>query len=185
MLCWAIFSYGFESGIAFYLSWFVFGRLTTLQPTLSSFLHNFTCCMFFMLFSNITFHFLWTEIESSKKQAEMDRKAIDDLVRERDILNKNLLKVERQPHFLFICWFGHLLFRWFLFSILLLVFHFFLHSCICIYSFCLCHSEHACHRTYNKGINETKVICYGWSDPLSDILHSMVAQLTCMIMVWY
>ncbi|XP_071828537.1 cilia- and flagella-associated protein 58-like [Apostichopus japonicus] len=32
------------------------------------------------------------EIESSKKQAEMDRKAIDDLVRERDILNKNLLK---------------------------------------------------------------------------------------------
>ncbi|XP_077992251.1 cilia- and flagella-associated protein 58-like [Glandiceps talaboti] len=32
------------------------------------------------------------EIEASKKQAEMDRKAIDDLVRERDILNKNMLK---------------------------------------------------------------------------------------------
>lgn len=36
---------------------------------------------------------MFLEIESSKKQAEMDRKAIDDLVRERDILNKNLLKV--------------------------------------------------------------------------------------------
>ncbi|XP_041476507.1 cilia- and flagella-associated protein 58-like [Lytechinus variegatus] len=32
------------------------------------------------------------EIDSNKKQTEMDRKAIDDLVRERDILNKNLLK---------------------------------------------------------------------------------------------
>ncbi|XP_071949020.1 cilia- and flagella-associated protein 58-like [Antedon mediterranea] len=32
------------------------------------------------------------EIDSSKKQSEMDRKAIDDLIRERDILNKNLLK---------------------------------------------------------------------------------------------
>ena len=36
---------------------------------------------------------LFVEIETNKKQAEMDRKAIDDLVRERDILNKNLLKV--------------------------------------------------------------------------------------------
>lgn len=33
-----------------------------------------------------------TELEASKKQSEQDRKAIDDLVRERDILNKNLLK---------------------------------------------------------------------------------------------
>ncbi|KXJ18417.1 cilia- and flagella-associated protein 58 [Exaiptasia diaphana] len=32
------------------------------------------------------------ELEASKKQSEQDRKAIDDLVRERDILNKNLLK---------------------------------------------------------------------------------------------
>ncbi|XP_002733915.1 cilia- and flagella-associated protein 58-like [Saccoglossus kowalevskii] len=32
------------------------------------------------------------EIEAGKKQQEMDRKAIDDLVRERDILNKNMLK---------------------------------------------------------------------------------------------
>lgn len=32
------------------------------------------------------------ELELSKKQAETDRKAIDDLVRERDILNKNMLK---------------------------------------------------------------------------------------------
>lgn len=31
-------------------------------------------------------------MEASKKQSEQDRKAIDDLVRERDILNKNLLK---------------------------------------------------------------------------------------------
>ena len=29
-----------------------------------------------------------SELESSKKQAEVDKKAIDDLVRERDILNK-------------------------------------------------------------------------------------------------
>lgn len=32
------------------------------------------------------------ELESARKQAEMDKKAIDDLVRERDILNKNMLK---------------------------------------------------------------------------------------------
>ncbi|XP_047127925.1 cilia- and flagella-associated protein 58 [Hydra vulgaris] len=32
------------------------------------------------------------ELETSKKQQEMDKKAIDDFVRERDILNKNLLK---------------------------------------------------------------------------------------------
>ena len=35
---------------------------------------------------------LLTELEASKKQAEQDRKAIDELVRERDILNKNMLK---------------------------------------------------------------------------------------------
>ena len=34
----------------------------------------------------------YTELESAKKQAELDKKAIDDLVRERDILNKNMLK---------------------------------------------------------------------------------------------
>ncbi|XP_068113940.1 cilia- and flagella-associated protein 58 [Hyperolius riggenbachi] len=32
------------------------------------------------------------EMESAKKQAEMDKKAVDELVRERDMLNKNLLK---------------------------------------------------------------------------------------------
>ncbi|CAB3985257.1 Hypothetical predicted protein [Paramuricea clavata] len=32
------------------------------------------------------------ELEASKKQTEADKKVIDDLVRERDILNKNLLK---------------------------------------------------------------------------------------------
>lgn len=32
------------------------------------------------------------ELEASKKQAEQDKKAIDELVRERDILNKNMLK---------------------------------------------------------------------------------------------
>lgn len=32
------------------------------------------------------------ELESSKKQNEIDKKAIDDLIRERDILNKNMLK---------------------------------------------------------------------------------------------
>ncbi|KAI8485663.1 hypothetical protein Bbelb_366820 [Branchiostoma belcheri] len=36
------------------------------------------------------------ELEASKKQAEADRKAIDDLVRERDILNKNMLKAAGQ-----------------------------------------------------------------------------------------
>ena len=45
-----------------------------------------------MLFSKclwkvIVFFYL-IELESSKKQAEADKKAIDDLVRERDILNK-------------------------------------------------------------------------------------------------
>mgnify|MGYP001791650294 CR=1 FL=1 len=34
----------------------------------------------------------FVELESAKKQNEADRKAIDDLVRERDILNKNMLK---------------------------------------------------------------------------------------------
>ncbi|XP_068807258.1 cilia- and flagella-associated protein 58 [Struthio camelus] len=32
------------------------------------------------------------ELEAAKKQAEVDKKAIDELVRERDILNKNLVK---------------------------------------------------------------------------------------------
>lgn len=32
--------------------------------------------------------FISLELEASKKQSEQDRKAIDDLVRERDILNK-------------------------------------------------------------------------------------------------
>ncbi|XP_077311214.1 cilia- and flagella-associated protein 58 [Lithobates pipiens] len=32
------------------------------------------------------------ELESAKKQTELDKKAVDDLVRERDMLNKNLLK---------------------------------------------------------------------------------------------
>ena len=32
--------------------------------------------------------FFLLELESSKKQTEQDKKAIDDLVRERDILNK-------------------------------------------------------------------------------------------------
>ncbi|XP_048407124.1 cilia- and flagella-associated protein 58 [Stegostoma tigrinum] len=32
------------------------------------------------------------ELESTKRQAELDKKAIDELVRERDILNKNMLK---------------------------------------------------------------------------------------------
>ncbi|KAM3835804.1 cilia- and flagella-associated protein 58 [Vipera latastei] len=32
------------------------------------------------------------ELEAAKKQSEVDKKAIDELVRERDILNKNLLK---------------------------------------------------------------------------------------------
>ncbi|XP_066549586.1 cilia- and flagella-associated protein 58 [Amia ocellicauda] len=32
------------------------------------------------------------EMESSKKQTEIDKKAIDELVRERDILNKNMIK---------------------------------------------------------------------------------------------
>lgn len=35
---------------------------------------------------------VFIELESARKQAEMDKKAIDDLVRERDILNKNMLK---------------------------------------------------------------------------------------------
>ena len=36
---------------------------------------------------NILFMLL-TELEGNKKQAEQDRKAIDELIRERDILNK-------------------------------------------------------------------------------------------------
>jgi len=32
------------------------------------------------------------ELEAAKKQTDIDKKAIDDLVRERDILNKNMLK---------------------------------------------------------------------------------------------
>ena len=44
-----------------------------------------------ILFSSLYFNVYTTffpELESSKKQAEADKKAIDDLVRERDILNK-------------------------------------------------------------------------------------------------
>ena len=32
------------------------------------------------------------ELETSRKQSEADRKSIDELIRERDILNKNLVK---------------------------------------------------------------------------------------------
>ncbi|MEE6486961.1 hypothetical protein FKM82_014744 [Ascaphus truei] len=42
--------------------------------------------------------FIASELESSKKQAELDKKAIDELVRERDILNKNLLKAAHGAH---------------------------------------------------------------------------------------
>uniref|UniRef100_A0A8D0GQ54 Cilia and flagella associated protein 58 n=1 Tax=Sphenodon punctatus TaxID=8508 RepID=A0A8D0GQ54_SPHPU len=35
------------------------------------------------------------ELENKKKQAEFDKKAVDELVRERDILNKNLLKASK------------------------------------------------------------------------------------------
>ena len=35
---------------------------------------------------------LFEELEQSKKQSEQDKKAIEELVRERDILNKNMLK---------------------------------------------------------------------------------------------
>ena len=38
----------------------------------------------------------YLELEAAKKQAETDKKAIDDLVRERDILNKVCY-----PHFNF------------------------------------------------------------------------------------
>lgn len=41
---------------------------------------------------SVSFYVYLTELESAKKQAELDKKAIDDLVRERDILNKNMLK---------------------------------------------------------------------------------------------
>jgi hypothetical protein len=34
------------------------------------------------------FYFSFIELEASKKQTEADKKIIDDLVRERDILNK-------------------------------------------------------------------------------------------------
>ena len=42
-----------------------------------------------------------SELEQSKKQSEQDKKAIDELVRERDILNKNMLKAawNTQKHF--------------------------------------------------------------------------------------
>ncbi|KAM6983740.1 cilia- and flagella-associated protein 58 [Tautogolabrus adspersus] len=35
------------------------------------------------------------DLESSKKQAEVDRKAIEELIRERDILNKNMIKASQ------------------------------------------------------------------------------------------
>ena len=35
----------------------------------------------------------FAELDVMKKQAEVDKKQTDELVRERDILNKNLLKV--------------------------------------------------------------------------------------------
>ena len=45
----------------------------------------------FIFLKNSIFYIL--ELEASKKQQEVDKKAIDDLVRERDILNKVLRKV--------------------------------------------------------------------------------------------
>lgn len=40
----------------------------------------------------ITIYVPLAELEQSKKQSEQDKKAIEELVRERDILNKNMLK---------------------------------------------------------------------------------------------
>lgn len=62
-----------------------------LRNLITIFIPSF--CNSNFVFKLPVFFFMFLEIESSKKQAEMDRKAIDDLVRERDILNKNLLKV--------------------------------------------------------------------------------------------
>ena len=39
--------------------------------------------------------FIVSELDANKKQAEQDRKAIDELVRERDILNKVWLEMKR------------------------------------------------------------------------------------------
>jgi len=39
--------------------------------------------------------FLYAEVDGMKKQSEIDKKAMDELVRERDILNKNCLKVSK------------------------------------------------------------------------------------------
>ena len=47
---------------------------------------EFECIILFPYFNIYATFF--PELESSKKQAEADKKAIDDLVRERDILNK-------------------------------------------------------------------------------------------------
>lgn len=49
---------------------------------------NFKIFFFFLIGNLIYFYIFYLELESSKKQAEADKKAIDDLVRERDILNK-------------------------------------------------------------------------------------------------
>ena len=55
------------------------------------------CCKIGESFNNMVQQFYFisklitlfpSELEASKKQAEADKKAIDDLVRERDILNK-------------------------------------------------------------------------------------------------
>ena len=42
--------------------------------------------------SQLRFYVPLAELEQSKKQSEQDKKAIEELVRERDILNKNMLK---------------------------------------------------------------------------------------------
>lgn len=55
-----------------------------------------------------------SELESSKKQAEADKKAIDDLVRERDILNKVLYPFLSYPKCQIVILNHCLIFNWYL-----------------------------------------------------------------------
>lgn len=61
---------------------------------------NYKFFYFYFIFLKNSFFYI-LELEASKKQQEVDKKAIDDLVRERDILNKVLRKVLVYISFIF------------------------------------------------------------------------------------
>ncbi len=79
--------FGLERGVDWLLEFCFFHELFRVLSNLGS-----RKCMCTCSSQHRNFLIQLAELDQSKKQSEQDKKAIDELIRERDILNKNLLK---------------------------------------------------------------------------------------------